>query len=130
MCFKQSSWDYLTKSDFEQQKEDLSRLFRSIEEMGFDRSLFLCEFPMLTRLQVGLIYCLAGVFEKVILYGDPAKGVVGIMLHKFLVQSQPDLKNMLASIAKVIKVLNHEEFDFPILQFVPMKTLVGKCRGV
>jgi len=65
MCFMKMTWDFVNKTDFEIQRNDLKRLMDGVKELEKGRSMFLCRFPMLSRLQTGIIYCLTAVFDNV-----------------------------------------------------------------
>lgn len=63
---------------------------------------------------------------QIIIYGDPGKNVVGVMLHKFKGVIHPPQKNMFRCLTDILNCNNNEDFGYPVLQVVPMKTLLGK----
>jgi len=86
--------------------------------------VFLCRFPMLTRLQTGLILSLGGLFEKASIYGNLEGVIAGVMLYKFKGFDHPDYKKLLRSIDGVLRSLADEKSD-PVLEIAPMKTLLN-----
>ncbi|ODN04533.1 Cap-specific mRNA (nucleoside-2'-O-)-methyltransferase 2 [Orchesella cincta] len=125
LCFMKMTYNFVSKTDFEAQRNDLKRLVEGVKDLEKGRSMFLCRFPMLSRLQTGLIYCLTAVFDKVIIYADPEKNVVGIMLHQYKGLSQPENKKLFHSIDDIIGAIEEDEFDRPVLEMVPVKTLLN-----
>ncbi|CAL8123797.1 unnamed protein product [Orchesella dallaii] len=129
MCFIKMTWDFVSKTDFEVQRNDLKRLLLGVKDLKKGHSMFLCRFPLLSRLQTGIIYCLTAVFEKVIIYADPEKNVVGIMLHQYKGLAQPENKKLFHSIDDIMSALEEDEFDRPVLEMVPVKTLIDFFPG-
>jgi len=83
LCYHETLEDLATRTDAEITYSALETLIQSLEELEIGGSIFLCEFPLLTRLHIGIIFSLGVCFEKVSLCYNESKDIMGVLLYGF-----------------------------------------------
>jgi hypothetical protein len=65
VCFRELTSVFVTKDDIEVTEKRLQTFIQKLLSIKPGDSLFLCEYPLLTRLHVGLILIMTTLFFKV-----------------------------------------------------------------
>ncbi|OXA45591.1 hypothetical protein Fcan01_19476 [Folsomia candida] len=102
-----------------------------ISKLEINQSLFLCTFPLLSRIQLGFMYALNAIFNMVVLgsggnmYGKEYPQ--GILLHRYKGINSIKDRNMILELVRIVNEMDKSDANRrgeAILEVVPAKNLI------
>ncbi|XP_021948862.1 uncharacterized protein LOC110846416 isoform X2 [Folsomia candida] len=131
LCCAETVNNILDYSDVQRTQSCLRKLLLAITGLKINQSLFLCTFPLLSRLQLGFIYALNSIFKMVVLgtggNAYSSEYPQGILLHRYRGINSPRDRKLMMELVRIVNKMNkgkksgHGE---TILEIVPAKNLI------
>ncbi|XP_035713434.1 cap-specific mRNA (nucleoside-2'-O-)-methyltransferase 2-like [Folsomia candida] len=106
LCCAESVSDILNYSDAQRTRKALRKMLLKISKLEINQSLFLCTFPLLSRIQLGFMYALNAIFNMVVLgsggnmYGKEYPQ--GILLHRYKGINSIKDRNMILELVRIV----------------------------
>ncbi|XP_035714459.1 cap-specific mRNA (nucleoside-2'-O-)-methyltransferase 2-like isoform X2 [Folsomia candida] len=132
LCCAETVNDILHFSDAQRMKNCLLKLLLAITGLKVNQSLFLCTFPLLSRIQLGFIYALNSVFSMVVLSTGGnvycSEYPQGILLHRYKgINSPPPDRELMMGLARIVMSMDNDDeagSGEAIVEIVPAKNLI------
>ncbi|XP_035713407.1 cap-specific mRNA (nucleoside-2'-O-)-methyltransferase 2-like [Folsomia candida] len=131
LCCAESVSDILNYSDAQRTRKALRKMLLKISKLEINQSLFLCTFPLLSRIQLGFMYALNAIFNMVVLgsggnmYGKEYPQ--GILLHRYKGINSIKDRNMILELVRIVNEMDKSDANRrgeAILEVVPAKNLI------